>query len=167
MKEIWKNIKGYENTYQISNLGRVRSKDMMVKNKKTYYLKKGRILKPIVKAHGYLWVSLKGKLISVHRLVAENFIDNPYGYYEINHKDENKQNNYAKNLEWCTHKYNCEYSKNKKVNQYKKNGEFIKKYNSIKTAAEQTKTHYSHIVNCCKHKYGFKTANGFKWEYAE
>lgn len=49
------------------------------------------------------------KRICVHRLVAIAFVDNPYKYTEINHKDENPLNNKADNLEWCTRKYNMNY----------------------------------------------------------
>ena len=45
----------------------------------------------------------------IHRLVAETFIPNPDNLPEVNHKDENKLNNEASNLEWCTHKYNSNY----------------------------------------------------------
>lgn len=63
--------------------------------------------------HGYkrvsLWENGEKFNVSVHRLVATAFLDNPNGYEEINHKDENKSNNNVNNLEWCTHTYNINY----------------------------------------------------------
>lgn len=92
-----------ERYYQVSNLGRVRSKDRIVITPKTSYFKKGRILIPSLDGKGnYLFVGLhvnnKVKLIYIHRLVAQNFIPNPHNYKHIN---ENKKDNRADNLEWC------------------------------------------------------------------
>ena len=98
MKEEWKDIKGYEGLYQISSYGRVYS-----------FYKKG-YLELNLNKYGYLHVGLyregKRKVYKVHRLVAQTFILNPNNYPEVNHKDENKINNYISNLEWCTHQYN-------------------------------------------------------------
>ncbi len=109
--EEWKDIKGYEGLYQISNLGRVKS---LPKVRDLYFRTDERIL--ALSTHkGYLQVGLhknnKRKLYRVHRLVAETFIPNPNNYKEVNHKDCNKQNNYIDNLEWCDRKYNVSYSK--------------------------------------------------------
>lgn len=99
MMEIWKEI---DDRYSISNFGRVKSN----------YRNKDLVLKQRV-VNGYLKVNLyKDKImksVSVHRLVAEAFIPNPDDLPEVNHKDENKENNYVDNLEWCTPKYNCNY----------------------------------------------------------
>ena len=107
MEEEWRDIKGYEGKYQVSNLGRVKS----LKNCKGNYREK--ILKLGKDKLGYLQVVLskegKGKLFRVHRLVAESFIENTNNYPEVNHKDENKSNNCVDNLEWCDRKYNCNY----------------------------------------------------------
>lgn len=115
MKEIWKDIKGYEGLYQVSNLGRVKSLKRILKHKTTYggiYTVKGKILKP-KEDKGYYRYSLsnngKNKLFFAHRLVAEAFIPNPQHYLIVNHKDENPHNNKADNLEWCTIKYNVTY----------------------------------------------------------
>ena len=82
MKEIWKDIKGYEGCYQVSNLGRIKSLDRMTNNQYGEYFMKGRILKnSIIKDKGYCRVSLNngdGKISKrVHRLVAEAFVPNP------------------------------------------------------------------------------------------
>lgn len=107
MKEIWKDIKGYEGAYQVSNLGNVKS---LKTNKNLYYTKSGR-------NREYLKVLLvrnsKRKMVSIHRLVAEHFISNPNNYPCVNHKDECKNNNVWTNLEWCDEKYNANYGTKK------------------------------------------------------
>lgn len=161
MEEIWKDIKGFEDKYQISNLGRVKKKQTL----KTHYLGgisivKEKILKPNKHREGYLYAQLiiDGKLtpIGIHRLVAEAFIPNPNNLSQVNHKDENKSNNCVDNLEWCTAKYNMNYgthnervSKNnkgkkmseetlnkirKKIMQFTLDGELVKIWDSIKDA---------------------------------
>lgn len=60
------------------------------------------IIKPAPSPTGYMVVTLDGKKYAVHRLVAKHFIPNPYDHPQVNHKDGNKQNNCASNLEWCT-----------------------------------------------------------------
>lgn len=112
--EIWKDIKGYENLYQISNIGRVKSLNKIVtcKNGKKFKVK-GKILKLTNHKRGYKTIMLhkdgKVKLWLVHRLVGLTFIPNPNNYPQINHKDENKINNCVENLEWCTNSYNAHY----------------------------------------------------------
>ena len=115
MKELWKDIKGYEGCYQVSNLGRIKSLDRMTNNQYGEYFMKGRILKnSIIKDKGYCRVSLNngnGKISKrVHRLVAEAFIPNPENKPEVNHKDGNKLNNCVSDLQWCTNKENIEHS---------------------------------------------------------
>ena len=105
--EVWKDVAGYEGVYQVSNKGNVRS----VARKDSIGRKcGGRMLKPGYDKDGYLRVNIykngKQKTRFIHRLVAGAFVPNPNGYSEINHRDENKVNNYANNLEWCTREYN-------------------------------------------------------------
>ena len=113
MEEIWKWIDGYINMYQVSNLGRVRSVDRDVycevsPNKLQHIF--GKVLKQGTSHKGYPIVYLskdgKQKTITVHRLVAEAFIENPLSLPQVNHKDGCKTNNYANNLEWCDNSYN-------------------------------------------------------------
>lgn len=100
MEEIWLPVKNYEGLYEVSNLGNVRS----------FHFHRGsyqRILKPRKVKDGYLMVALyKNKHcrnFQVHHLVGEAFLRNPYNLNELNHKDGNKTNNKASNLEWITH----------------------------------------------------------------
>lgn len=115
-KEIWKDITGYENLYQVSNLGNVRVLDRYVNSGIKYNSKvkrKGRLLRQHIKNNGYLQVTLtlnnKRKYYNVHRLVAQAFILNSNNLEQVNHKDENKQNNNVNNLEWISPKDNCNY----------------------------------------------------------
>lgn len=110
-REIWKDIKGYEKLYQISNLGRVRSLNHIASKGVKDIMYKGKILKPFLDGKkNYLQVCLsknnQKKKFLIHRLVAETFIDNFEHKREVNHKDGNKQNNCVDNLEWVTSKEN-------------------------------------------------------------
>lgn len=115
--EQWKDIKNYENLYQISNFGRIKSKSRItnvgIKNVKQC-LRQERLLKIQKLTKGYCGVRLYknkiGKTFKIHRLVAEHFIDNPNNYKQVNHIDGNKENNRFDNLEWCTCEQNMKHS---------------------------------------------------------
>ena len=102
-KEIWKDIKGFEGIYIVSNIGRV-------KRLKCRYAKEDRFIKMYLGKRGYycynLWNKGKNKVSTVHRLIATQFIPNPENKREVNHKDANKLNNSIDNLEWVTPKEN-------------------------------------------------------------
>lgn len=104
--ELWLDISGYENLYQVSNHGRIKSLNYRRTGKE-------QILKQATNKDGYKFVSLrkngKGKTFTVHRLVAKAFIPIIENKVEINHIDCNKTNNCVSNLEWCTHKENTDY----------------------------------------------------------
>lgn len=126
MKIVWGDIPDYEGIYQVSNCGevmRLQSYDARG------HLRNSKIIKQRIDADGYKAVGLhkdgEEKKYMVHRLVAMVFIPNPYNYEEVNHKDENKQNNFVSNLEWCSHKYNVNYgnTQTRRVNSWKKNRE--------------------------------------------
>lgn len=178
--EIWKDIKGFENCYQISNLGRIKSKDRYVRvcggGKR---LVKSKIIKPNICTNGYYEASLnyagKRTVKLLHRVVAETFLDNPNNLPEVNHKDEDISNNCVDNLEWCTSKYNANYgNRNKKMRekaktrsvcQYSKTGEFIAKWDSIIDACNETGADTAAIIRVCKGKQ--KTSMGYLWRYAQ
>ena len=96
--EVWKDIDGYYGKYQVSSWGRVRNAES------------GHILKPYKNSKGYLKVGLcsgkKGDKHRINRLVAKAFIENPYNFPQVNHKDGNKENNSVTNLEWTTNEIN-------------------------------------------------------------
>lgn len=171
--EIWKDVKGYEGSYEISNFGRVRSHIKI--GVPTYYKT------PILSTPGYYTVTLSknGKTtfsIGVHRLVAEAFIENTDPTKtEVNHKDGNKLNNYYKNLEWVTRKENNEHAIKtglrkyvKAIEQYTLDGELINIFTSSAEAGEflgRGRRTNTNILNCCKGKRN--TAYGYKWKYKE
>lgn len=110
MKIIWKPILGYEDYYEASSCGKIRTVKRVVKNRYSKRVVKRKIISQREKNNGYLIVTLsKNNKVTteyVHRLVALAFVKNPKNKPEVNHLDGNKKNNIAKNLSWCTHKEN-------------------------------------------------------------
>lgn len=168
--EVWKDIKGYEGLYQVSNLGNVRSLNFN-------HIGEIRVLKPILNRYGYLFVNLchegKVKTLKIHRIVASAFLENPGNLPQVNHKDEDKKNNRVENLEWCDARYNSNYgtrnervakSLSKRVLQFTKEGEFVKEWPSIHEAGRNG-FNQGHVWSCCIGKR--KSANGYNWRYAE
>jgi len=108
---IWADVDGYENLYQVSNTGMVRSLDRTISHSKTNKMKlKGITLSPSNDGNGYLHVALHRykeiKTFKVHRLVAKAFILNPDNKKTVNHKDSNRKNNNVLNLEWASYREN-------------------------------------------------------------
>lgn len=176
MEEVWKDIKGFEGLYQVSNLGRVRSLDRYVDYGYSIAYRKGKIMKAGKISNGYMQVELtNGKKIIhalVHRLVAEAFIPNPYNLPQVNHKDEKTSNNSVDNLEWCTSKENINYGTGIKRRSQKlsvkvvkcdMNGNEIEEFSSIQEASRITRISAGNICLCCKGKR--EQASGFKWKY--
>lgn len=164
--ERWKDINNYEELYQISNYGRVKSKY----RKGTY----GKTVKQWEDKHGYLIVYLSKngirKRFKVHRLVAQAFIENPNDYPIINHKDENKQNNKVDNLEWCTHMYNNNYgTKRKRISKSNSRPVLCIELNMIfygcREAERKTDIRQCNISQCCNGKR--QTAGNYHWKYVE
>lgn len=192
MQEIWKDIPNYEGLYQVSNLGRVKSLERIVKtinNKEFHY--RERILKlsdykGYKKAH--LCKECKENIFFVHNLVTEVFLNkNDFksmpnenktlvilSDLQINHKDENPSNNRVSNLEYCTRLYNCNYGTRKErislnnkqqkaVRQYDLEDNFIKEWANGFIAEKELKIR--HINEVCLKKR--KTAGGYKWKFKE
>lgn len=162
--EIWKPIIGYESRYIISNKGEIKS------------LKRNKVLKKELRRNYWsiqLYDGNKFKHFSIHRLVGIHFVENPNNLPFINHIDENKLNNNANNLEWCTASYNINYGtciqravekKSIPVMQLDKNKNLINIFSSISEAESKTKVHNPNIIKCCKGER--KTAGGYIWKYA-
>ena len=110
MEEIWKPTIGFEEAYEDSNYGRIRSIDR-INHQGIFY--KGIVLKPCVASNGYPLVTLmkngRQHSLTLHRLIALNHVD---GYFDgaiVNHKDSNRTNNHSSNLEWCDYYHNNEH----------------------------------------------------------
>ena len=176
IKEIWKEIDGYNGLYEISNLGRIKSycKGRWGKRKNGKILKCSRPSKN----REYFQVDLKGKRYLVHRLVAIHFISNNMNYDQVNHIDGNKQNNIYTNLEWCNNQYNVQHYFNNNPNtipkgkdhhrsisilQFDKNYNFIKEWGCIFDVERQLGIKHNSISNCLANK--TKTSGGFIWKY--
>ena len=169
MNEIWKDVEGFEGLYKVSSFGRIKS------------IRKNKFLSPY-SVGNYLAVKLydnyRIKVYLVHRLVALHFIPNPTNLPEINHKDEDKHNNYLYNLEWCDRVYNCNYgtgkirlgikssfNKRKPVEQLTMEGEVVQIFNSAQEAGQCLNKYPSHISSCCHNKR--TSAFGFKWRFTD
>lgn len=182
--EIWKDIRGYEGLYQVSNLGRIKSTSPGLK------FVKGSpselIMKQSLSSSGYLHVQLyKAHVpatVLVHKVVAQAFIDNPEGKPEVNHIDSDRTNNRVSNLEWATKSENMKHSFNrgyhvspmlnrkgamntnsKKIIQYDLSGNEIRRWTGIAEAARSIGCNPSSISAClCGYN---KTCKGHVWKY--
>jgi len=188
-EEVWKDIKGYEGLYQVSNRGRVKSLER--------YIKRGihgiqyspeRIRKQSQTHDGYQIIILSKNKIKttnrVNRIVADAFIPNPNNKPQVNHINNVRDDNRVENLEWVTASENQKYSyiTNNRVNsnlnrfgidnplskcilQYSADNKFIKKFYGIRDAERKTGINSGCITKCCKNKR--KIAGGFIWKYED
>lgn len=165
--EEWREVLGFDTLYEVSNEGRVRTR----RSKEKGYTAEYHIVEPLDNGNGYLrfnW-KLKGnqRTIYLHKLVAEYFVNNPRHLCEVNHKDENKHNNCADNLEWCSHKYNCNYgTRNSRAGKKNKRVLCIETdivYDSISIASEALGVGKSALSNCLNGR--SKSCCGYSWRY--
>jgi hypothetical protein len=158
----WRDVAGHEGRLKVSDTGELMS------------VTTGAIRKTRVDRYGYEILTLrKGeqtKTELVHRLVAKAFIDNPNGYPQINHKDENKRNNAVSNLEWCTQEYNLSYGRPgnwhfpRPVACLTNDGARVATYPGVRAASRAAGVATSTISKCCRG--ARRSAAGYKWQYA-
>lgn len=172
MTEIWKDIAGYEGSYQVSNLGRVKS----------FKHNAEKILTSNKTQRGYITYALSKdgivKSFRAHRLVAEAFIPNTEHKPQVNHINGIKTDNNVQNLEWCTarenivHSFETRLSKgrrdaqnvlSKKIRQYSLNGILIKEWDSAMQIQRELGFYNSAISACCLNKQ--KQAYGYVWRH--
>ncbi len=187
--EIWKDVVGYEGLYEVSNFGRIKSKERVVNNSKGKRIVKSKILSPFISNSGYYAIVLHKtrpvfKLNYIHRLIANAFLPNENNLEQINHIDGNKLNNNVFNLEWCSRSENMKHAikvglfsqkvvkdRIKKMNKSVvkcvmqiKNGKVVAEYESTVIAGKQfSKNADRNISACARHK--LKSAYGYQWEY--
>lgn len=181
MEEIWRDVKGYEGLYQVSNLGKVKSYSRVVRCKGGFRTQPSKILSPQTdkKKKFYNFVRLYkngiSKLFFVHRLVAIAFIQNTKNLPQVNHKDGNKLNNNAENLEWCTASENLKHafviglstpvtSHYRGVKAFRlSDGFFVGEYKSQHEAANILGLNVSHVCSVLKGR--SKQTGGYYFEY--
>lgn len=171
MEEIWKAIEGYENKYEVSSLGRVRS---YKPSKNDWQILKPRTSKSKGLVTGYLRVGLRKnnifKIFCIHKLVAKAFIPNPENKPQVDHIDGNIFNNTVDNLRWATQKEN-----NNNPVSLNKHRKYLKPILCIETGIvyknmyeiiDQLGIPYTTIYNCVISKIN-KTMSGYHWKFVE
>ena len=163
-EEEWRDVLEFEELYQVSNFGNVRT----VKNGEAEMSQQEN-------RNGYMTVHLRNKGVErramVHRLVAEAFIPNPDELRDVNHKNGDKSDNRVENLEWVSHSDNMAHSfrelgKNvRHIVQLDLDNNFIERWNSIIEASEATGICRTDIGECCRGNR--KHTKGYKWKYEE
>jgi len=182
--EVWKFIDGAKNAYMVSDLGNVKSLNMLIYNSGSggTYIKKGKILKLCIAKNGYVVVNIFGKTNYVHRLVCTAFIGNIGFKMTINHKDGNKQNNKINNLEivsysdnhihafkvlkrkpTCSGRFGSNHNCSKPIIQKSLDGKIIGEFQNAREATRLKGFNYKKISACCTNNE--KTHKGFMWEF--
>ena len=150
--ENWRKIRGFD--YEVSDSGKVRTLS-------------GQPRKLVKLKNGYLTVILRKDNKSycryVHRLVATEFIENHNNYPCVNHLDKDRENNHVSNLEWCTAKWNVQYSLAKRVRQYTMDGSLVKEWICVRDAERELGWPHGLIDRCATGK--IKQTHGFIFEY--
>lgn len=164
MTEIWKTVSGFPN-YKVSNTGKILSSAR----------RKEKIIKPIMQNNGYYQVALcrngETQRFPIHRVVAASFCERGEGKTVVNHKDGNKANNHANNLEWVTQKENISHAINVLGVDYKNANHKAKEvlrsdgkvFPSVAEASRKTGCSRSNIQLVLRGKR--KTCAGFGWEW--
>lgn len=172
MKEVWKEIPGYEGLYEASSEGRIRVLDRVVSQLRPYgrvtFVKRGLVLRQKRTKSGYMNIGLtkngKQHTYRVHRLVMAAF----YGTsnLHVNHINEIRDDNRLENLEYMTCQENIRYSSARPVEQYDlSSGETLKRYESgIDVVADGFDT--GAVGHCCHRDKGYRSHHGFGWRFA-
>lgn len=190
-EEIWKPIQGYNGIYEISNLGRVRSCDRIVKRRGSDMKIHSKILTLNNSYGGYQRVVLsnnehKYRSFAVHRLVAQTFLSDYSDSLDVDHINGVRDDNRVENLRMCTRKENCNYELsryNKRQSSFKRpvcqfdlENNLISEYESTLEAQRQTGISSGNIYSCCinremttkaGNKTIIKTAGGYIWKFKE
>jgi hypothetical protein len=166
MEEEWRDIKNYEGIYKVSDKGHV----MSLKRQTPF------IMSPAPTLGGYYRIKLSKnsvtKTLSVHRLVAENFLPFVEGKNTVNHKNGIRHDNRVENLEWATISENVKHgfdvlgrvgSKRKSVGQYTMDGVLLQVFSSLAEASAKCGILDNSIGACGNGKR--HTAGGFKWKF--
>lgn len=182
--ERWKDVKGYEGLYQVSNFGRVKSLDRCITSKNgRKRIFKEKVLKSVLnKNTGYLYVTLckdiKQKQYMIHRLVAEAFKPNLHNYPTVDHINRIRTDSKTYNLRWAPWELQAKNSDrsnresqiksiSKPVQQYTLDSQFVSEYPSVLEAQRQTGICHVSIIQCCKNQKYRHTAGGYIWKYKD